>query len=299
MVQGSLTSGRAFTNAPAQVAQPVVLLFAAALVFAAAACGGDATASGTPVATVGITPPSVILTPGTARALTASVVDEDGAPVSGEVFWSTENQAIATVTSQGIVTGVAPGRTQVAASIRGVSAVAPVTVSALPAALVRVNPTSATVRVGATATLNAEVLDAGGTRMGGQIVSWSSANSSIATVSSAGVVSGVGVGTAVITAAASGLSGTAVVTVQPTPVSSVSVSPPSARVNVGNTIQLAAEVRDASGNTLTGRVITWSSADIGKAVVLPNGQVTGISKGSVTISATVDGKTGSSSITVR
>jgi uncharacterized protein YjdB len=147
--------------------------------------------------------------------------------------------------------------------------------------------------------MTAEVLDAGGTRMGGQVVSWSSANSSIATVSSAGVVNGVGAGTAVITAASSGLSGTAVVTVQPIPVSSVSVSPSSARVNVGHTIQLAAAARDASGNTLTGRVITWLSTNNGKAVVLPSGLVTGVSKGSVTISATVDGKTGSSSITVR
>jgi uncharacterized protein YjdB len=300
MVQGSLTSGSAFANASAELLQrPIHLLFAVALVIAAVACGGDATASGTPVSTITITPPSIVLTPGTARALTASAVDEGGAAVSGDVHWSTESQAVATVNSQGVVTGIAPGRTQVAASIRGVSAVAPITVSPLPAALVRVNPTSVTVRVSATTTLTAEVLDAGGTRMGGQVISWSSANSSIATVSSAGVVSGVGAGTVVITAAASGLSGTAVVTVQPTPVSSVSVAPSSATVNVGNTIQLTAEVRDAAGNTLTGRVITWTSGNIAKAVVLPGGLVTGVSKGSVTISASVDGKTGSSSVTVR
>lgn len=283
----------------ADVANSVVLLVAAALVVGATACDGDATASGAAVASIEITPPSLALTLGTARALSARVLDEAGSPVSGDVFWSAENAAVATVSSQGLVTGNSPGRTQVAASVRGVSAVVPVTVAALPAALVRVNPTSSTVRVGASTTLNAEVLDAGGARMGGQVVSWSSDNSAIATVNSGGVVSGVAAGAVVITAASSGLSGTAVVSVQPIPVSSVSVAPSSGRVYVGGSIQLAAKLRDAAGRTLTGRVITWTSGDVSRAAVHPSGLVTGVKKGSVTISASVEGKIGSSEITVR
>jgi uncharacterized protein YjdB len=164
---------------------------------------------------------------------------------------------------------------------------------------VRIVPTSSTIDVGGADTLKAEVLDTGGGIMHGQAVTWISATPSVVTVNSAGVVTGVSGGNSVISAAASGLTGTAVVTVRQIPAGSVSVSPSSANVNVGRTIQLTATVRDASGKVLTGRSVIWHSDNLTRATVLPGGLVTGLLKGSVTIRATVDGKTGSSSINVK
>ncbi len=71
----------------ADVANSVVLLVAAALVVGATACDGDATASGAAVASIEITPPSLALTLGTARALSARVLDEAGSlPLAAMYF---------------------------------------------------------------------------------------------------------------------------------------------------------------------------------------------------------------------
>jgi len=85
----------------------------------------------------------------------------------------------------------------------------------------------------------------------------------------------------------------------PPPVSTVTLSPASASIPVGGTQQLTAVTRDAAGNVLTGRTITWSSANGAVATVNGNGLVTGVSAGGpVTITGTSEGQSGTSSITV-
>jgi acid phosphatase len=78
----------------------------------------------------------------------------------------------------------------------------------------------------------------------------------------------------------------------------VTVSPSSASVQVGQTAQLTATPRDASGTPLTGRVVTWSSSDSTVARVSTSGLVTGRAAGSATITATSEGKSGAAAITV-
>ena len=265
----------------------------------AAACGNGATENGPSIAAIEITPPSLSLNPGSARPLSATARDAAGSPISVQLFWASADDRIATVSSQGIVTAVAPGRTQVAASRSGISAIVPINVSSLPAGLVRVFPTTATVTVGGTTTLTAEVLDAGGGPMSGQSVAWSSASPSVASVQN-GVVTGVSNGTALVSAAAAGLSATAVVTVSGNSggVHSVTISPATATVQIGRTVQLTAVARDASGNVLTGRSFNWTSSNITRATVV-SGLVTGISAGDVTITASTGGKSGTARITVR
>jgi hypothetical protein len=82
------------------------------------------------------------------------------------------------------------------------------------------------------------------------------------------------------------------------PVASVTVSPTSASVNVGSTTQLTATPKDASGNTLTGRTITWASDNSAAATVNGSGLVSGVAAGSANVTATCEGKSGSSAISV-
>src|SRR5207237_9050836 len=77
-----------------------------------------------------------------------------------------------------------------------------------------------------------------------------------------------------------------------------SVSPPSATVSVGQTAQLTATPKDASGTPLSGRAVTWSSSDTTIARVSGSGLVTAIATGSATITATSEGQSGTSTITV-
>src|SRR5205085_2857394 len=140
--------------------------------------------------------------------------------------------------------------------------------------------------------------DAAGNALTGRAVSWVSSNSSAATVSGSGLVTGVGGGTATITATSEGHAGTATIVVTAVPVTSVSVSPASASVPQGQTVQLTATPRDASGNALSGRAVTWTSSNTSVATVTNTGRVSGVTAGSATITATSEGQSGTALVTV-
>jgi hypothetical protein len=123
----------------------------------------------------------------------------------------------------------------------------------------------------------------------------------VATVSGAGLVSGVSAGGVTITASSEGKSGTASVTitaVPPVAAASVSISPATATVNIGQTQQLTATVRDASGNVLAGRTVAWSSGNTAAATVSGSGLVTAVAAGSATITASSGTASGTAAITV-
>lgn len=81
-------------------------------------------------------------------------------------------------------------------------------------------------------------------------------------------------------------------------VATVTVTPISPTVVVGATVALTAVARESNGNVITGRAVTWGSSINAFATVTAGGVVSGISAGTATISATVDGKTGSTTVTV-
>ncbi len=86
---------------------------------------------------------------------------------------------------------------------------------------------------------------------------------------------------------------------QPNAVASVEVSPPGETViEVGHTVQLTATIKDAAGNVLTERTITWSSDDDLIAAVSGTGLVTGEGVGNATITATSEGRSGTASVMV-
>lgn len=95
-------------------------------------------------------------------------------------------------------------------------------------------------------------------------------------------------------------SGTLSIGIQDTiAVASVTVIPDSATINVDESIQLQATLRDADGNILTGPTLTWSSNSPSVAEVNNTGVVTGLSSGSTTITATAGQQSGTAEITVQ
>lgn len=83
-----------------------------------------------------------------------------------------------------------------------------------------------------------------------------------------------------------------------TPVSTVTVNPASASLFTAATRQFTATLRDAAGNALAGRAVTWSSDGPAVATVSASGLVTAVAAGGpVTISATAEGVTGRASVT--
>jgi len=130
----------------------------------------------------------------------------------------------------------------------------------------------------------------------GRTVSWGSSTPSVATVSGSGLVTAVALGTATITASSEGKSGTSAITVY-IPVASVLVAPPTATVLVTQTKQFAATTKDAQGNTLTGRLVTWGSSNTSVATVDATGLATAKAVGTATITATSEGKSGTATLT--
>src|SRR5204863_7795997 len=75
-------------------------------------------------------------------------------------------------------------------------------------------------------------------------------------------------------------------------------TPSTASIQVNQTVQLTATPRDASGNPLTGRAVTWTSGSTSVSTVNTTGLVTGKAAGSATITATSEGKNGTATVTV-
>jgi uncharacterized protein YjdB len=169
-----------------------------------------------------------------------------------------------------------------------------------PAAVasVALNPTTASIAPGASVTITATPRDASGNALSGRTVSWSSSSTSVATVSSSGVVTGVAAGSATITATSEGQSANAAITVTGIPVASVSLTAQAPGLNAGTTDTLTAIPKDANGNTLSGRTVTWSTSNASIATVNSNGVVSGVAPGSVNITATSEGKSASVTLTV-
>jgi uncharacterized protein YjdB len=147
--------------------------------------------------------------------------------------------------------------------------------------------------------LSATPKDVLGNALTGRTITWASSNAAVATVSQTGLVTGVTIGSATITATSETKSGTSTVTVTQAPVATVTVSPSSPTVNEDATVTLTATLNDANGNVLTGRAITWTSSSSMNATVSQTGVVTGRKEGSATITATSEGKSGSATVTVK
>jgi len=84
----------------------------------------------------------------------------------------------------------------------------------------------------------------------------------------------------------------------PAPVASVGVTLSAASLTVGQTSQATAVLKDATGNVLSGRAVTWSSSAPAVASVTAAGLVTGVGAGTATISAASEGQTGAAAVTV-
>jgi uncharacterized protein YjdB len=252
-----------------------------------------------PVATVQVAPATASLVVNAVQQFTASAFGVDGAVLTGRpVAWSSTNVSVLTISATGLATGVSPGSATVVATVEGRTATAAVVVTAPPVSTVSVTPATATVITGATLPLTATLRDVAGVVLPGRDVSWASSAPAVATVSAAGVVTGVSVGSATITATAEGRSSTSAITVINPPVAAVAVDPPSAAMLPTDQVSLTARVTDASGNVLAGRVVTWTSSNAAVATVNGSGRVTAVSPGSATISATAEGRSGGSTITV-
>jgi uncharacterized protein YjdB len=264
------------------------------------------TGSGT-VSQLLVYPRTMMIRTGQAADFMAVALTSTGDTAIASVNWSVTSGAITDTSTRGgrhygkYKAGSDTGKVKIIARGQGgaVSDTATVTVTLPPVASVNVSPASASVLPTQTAQLTATTLDSTGAVLNGRTVTWSSGNTGIATVDGSGLLTGVAVGSTTVTASSEGKSASSSITVTNVPVVTVTVSPASGNLYVGQTLQLTATPKDSAGNPLTGRAVTWSSSNSAVAgVSAASGLATGTGAGSATITATSGGKSGTSAITV-
>ena len=203
---------------------------------------------------------------------------------ASDLIWSTENSDVADVAPGGVVTGKKDGTATIKAQYGDVTASCTVTVSTTPSISIEPNPAS--VSVNGTMTFTATIKPE---QYKDSTITWSVGDTSIASLTgSNGEVKGLKKGTTTVTASfttADGqtYSGSATLTVTDasSTVSSISLDPTAATIQIGKTQQLTATV------TPTGTsAVSWSSSNEDVATVDQNGLVTGLKAGTATITAT-------------
>ena len=263
--------------------------------------GPDVPAPPVPVASVAVTPsPASIIVGGTTQ-LTAILKDGRGNPLTGrEVTWASTDTTMARVSPSGLVQGLQPGYINITATSgeRTGTGTVLVTATITPVAAVEISPNQSAVPLGDSTVLNAAPKDTRGNTLSGRAVRWTSSDPTVATVSPGGAVHPRREGTAVISAAIEGKNATARITVTPPVVAAVAVTPSAVSLQVGGRTQLTVAARDARGNALRGRPVTWATSDRTLATVSPDGAVAALRPGLVIITARVEAESATAAVTV-
>lgn len=239
--------------------------------------------SDTCTVTVGAAPSSVTVTPSSLslnveqRAEVKASINT-GAVSSAPLSYVSSNTNVAKVDANGIVSAVGVGTATITVkSYNGKTAVCSVTVKGNTQS-VSLNRTSVTIGVKEVLKIYATVLPANsGT------VTWSSNNTSVATVDSNGNITGKSTGVATIRATSNGKTASCTVTVGKAP-TSISLNYTKATIKVGQMIDLNSSV--PSGQAVFRRLFTSNNPSVAE-VTLDNGYVTGKQPGTCTITVSV------------
>ena len=260
-----------------------------------AACSSNNSAVKTPTLTsiqVTLSAPSVAA--GLADQLTATGEYSDGTSkdLTASVAWTSSDTNVATIVSgTGAVTTLTQGSAKITGTLSGVSGSVTLTVNAPNIKTLAVSSTSASIARGTTVQFTATAtLTTGTTENATGLVTWTSSNSSVASVNqngAQGLTLGVTAGTATITATANGVSASANLTVTSATLTSINVTPVSALIPLGTVQQFTATgtFSDTTTQDITGTV-AWTSVPPSVASITVSGLATGKDLGSVTITAT-------------
>lgn len=248
-----------------------------------------------PVSGVTLNDTTKALAVGGTYTLVATVAPADA--TNKNVVWSSSNEAVATVSSAGLVTAVANGTANItvtSAADSSKSASCAVTVTT-PLTGIALSDTAKSLVINTTYTLVPVFTPATASN---KAVTWSSSDSQVAQVSDAGVVTAIGLGTASITVTAADGNKTAVCAItvvnQTIPATAITLAPNSAAIQVGgDALTLVATITPANSTDS----IAWSTSSDTVATV-SSGVVSAVGNGTATITATIGTLTATCDVTV-
>lgn len=233
-------------------------------------------------ASIALDATSATLYVGGTKKLNATIAPADASDKS--MTWTSSNNAVATVTSAGVVTAVAKGTATITVTtINGKTATCTVTVNpkypdaiSMISSLKLYEGDSQKIDVKFTPD-NIEV----------KTLTWTSANTAVATVAADGTVTAVKTGTTTLTAtSANGKTATCAISVLPKYPTGVALSNYSLYVPMGTSVVLTATITPTD---VKDKSLKWTSSDAKVASVDANGKVTALAQGSTTITAASPG----------
>jgi uncharacterized protein YjdB len=250
-----------------------------------------------------LTPASASVATGTTQQYTVDVVYSDGSiqPVTAGLSWLSSSAAVAGIDANGLATAIAPGQTTITVGYDSMTATASLTVT--PATLTDIVVTPATTVVGINGNVQftaTGVFTDNSTQDLTSLVVWSSSNASYALISAGGLATGASAGTTTISASYGSVSGSATLNVTTATLVSINITPSNPIVPPHSKVQLTAIGTFSDGSQLVLSGVSWHTSGARYAMVNGSGvlRTKKSTNKAVTVSATLNGITGTTAITI-
>ncbi len=252
---------------------------------------------------IAVTPANSSIPLGVLQQFTATGTFSDTTTqdITNTVTWASSANGIASITVSGLANGVSLGTATISATSGAVSGNTSLTVNAANLASLAITPAPPSVAQGTSIKLVATgTFNDGGTRNLTTLVTWSSSDTTKATIGGAnGVAKGLAAGTTTITATLGSVSTTATLTVTNATVTLITVTPSSKTIAPGTkqNFNATGTFSDSTTQIITSDVV-WASDTLSVATITAAGTATGVSAGTTNISATLGSIVGSAPLTV-
>jgi Bacterial Ig-like domain (group 2) len=249
-----------------------------------------------------VTPANPTLAKNATQQFTATGTFSDGSTqnLTGFVAWSSVTPSVATISSSGLASGVGAGSSAIQAVSGSVTGSTTVTVTGASLSSIAVTPANPNIAKGLTDQFTATgKYSDGSTQDITSSVSWFSLTTSVATISSAGLAKGVGLGSSTIQATLGSITGSTILGVSAATLASIAVTPANPSIAKGAIQQFTAAgtFSDASTQNITNSA-TFTSSKTAVATISTSGLATGVASGSSTIQAASGSITGTTTLTV-
>jgi len=263
------------------------------------------TVSGATLVSLAVTPTTAVLAPASTLVYQAvgTYSDNSTQTISNSVTWSSSDTNVVTIAGSGQATGQSAGAASIKAQIGSISGTSNIIVesSALQSIVVTPAASSIPVQVELQYTATGTFGD-GSTQNLTNSVTWTSSAPAVATISvtagSQGLATGVSPGTSTVTASFGGVAGHTTLTVNNATLNTINVTPASADVALGTSQQFTATGNYTDGpHDLTNQA-TWTSSNVGTAVVNSAGLAISAATGTTTIKAAMGPVNGMATLTV-
>jgi uncharacterized protein YjdB len=243
--------------------------------------------------------PSIAL--GTTLQFTAVGSFDDGSTqLLTSLTWSSSSTSVTSIDATGFASSTGTGIVTITAMSGGVSGTSSLTVTSANLVSIAVTPANSSMAVGTTKQFTAiGAFSDSSTQDITSTVTWTSSSAASATINAQGIVSSVAAGSTTIKATFGSVSGSTPLTISTAHLVSITITPVNPRISAHTSIRFTASGTFSDGSVasnLSG--ISWKSNHPNIASIRGSGIAHGKKGGSVTISATASGVTGSTTLTV-